>query len=137
MSGITTPTTRGPATSPSPLTYLFHPPAQDGKRFSVRSWLADHADEIELHFLPSYSPELNPDELVNADLKCSLPHATMPGTRTNSPLKPVGSSAADKVSPTSSPLTSKPRTPAISSTSKSYEFLINRRRNRNSFPSID
>lgn len=29
---------------------------------------------MELHFLPSYSPELNPDELVNADLKRSLPH---------------------------------------------------------------
>ncbi|MGW9122738.1 IS630 family transposase [Streptomyces sp. NPDC055663] len=41
---------------------------------AVRAWLADHQDEIELHFLPSYSPELNPDELVNADLKRSLPH---------------------------------------------------------------
>ncbi|MET8453669.1 IS630 family transposase [Streptomyces sp. NPDC005209] len=39
----------------------------------VRAWLADHPDRIELHFLPSYSPELNPDELVNADLKRSLP----------------------------------------------------------------
>jgi transposase len=40
---------------------------------TVRTWLADHPDRIELHFLPSYSPELNPDELVNADLKRSLP----------------------------------------------------------------
>jgi transposase len=40
---------------------------------TVRTWLADHADRIELRFLPSYSPELNPDELVNADLKRSLP----------------------------------------------------------------
>ena len=39
----------------------------------VRTWLADHPDRMELHFLPSYSPELNPDELVNADLKRSLP----------------------------------------------------------------
>ncbi|WUJ84177.1 transposase [Streptomyces mirabilis] len=39
----------------------------------VRAWLADHPDRIELHLLPSYSPELNPDELVNADLKRSLP----------------------------------------------------------------
>lgn len=39
----------------------------------VRTWLADHPDRIELHFLPAYSPELNPDELVNADLKRSLP----------------------------------------------------------------
>lgn len=40
---------------------------------ALRDWLADHSDRIELHFLPSYSPELNPDELVNADLKRSLP----------------------------------------------------------------
>ncbi|WP_455432243.1 IS630 family transposase [Streptomyces violascens] len=39
----------------------------------VRAWLADHPDRIELHFLPLYSPELDPDELVNADLKRSLP----------------------------------------------------------------
>ncbi|MGW4898101.1 IS630 family transposase, partial [Kitasatospora sp. NPDC004240] len=39
----------------------------------VRAWLANHTDQVELHFLPSYSPELNPDELVNADLKRSLP----------------------------------------------------------------
>ncbi|MEU6405127.1 IS630 family transposase [Streptomyces sp. NPDC046985] len=42
---------------------------------TVRTWLADHKDVIGLHFLPSYSPEPNPDELVNADLKRSLPHA--------------------------------------------------------------
>jgi transposase len=41
---------------------------------TVRTWLASHKDEIELHFLPSYSPELNPGELVNADLERSLPH---------------------------------------------------------------
>ncbi|MET8838917.1 IS630 family transposase [Streptomyces rubiginosohelvolus] len=41
---------------------------------TVRTWLADHKDEIELHFLPSYSPKLNPNELINADLKRSLPH---------------------------------------------------------------
>lgn len=38
----------------------------------VRTWLADHADRIELHFLPPYSPELTPDELVNVDFKRSL-----------------------------------------------------------------
>nr|WP_245880386.1 transposase [Streptomyces zhaozhouensis] len=40
---------------------------------SVWAWLADHEDRVEPHFLPPYSPELNPDELVNADLKHSLP----------------------------------------------------------------
>jgi transposase len=44
----------------------------------VRAWPADHPDRIELHFLPSYSPELNPDELLNADLKRSLPLHSRP-----------------------------------------------------------
>ena len=35
----------------------------------VKEWVAKHEDEIELFFLPSYSPELNPDERLNADLK--------------------------------------------------------------------
>ncbi|WP_443741627.1 IS630 family transposase [Streptomyces murinus] len=39
----------------------------------VRDWLTAHPDDVELHFLPPYSPELNRDELVNADLKHSLP----------------------------------------------------------------
>jgi hypothetical protein len=39
----------------------------------VRDWLADHAGQVELHCLPSYPPDLNPDELVNTDLNRSLP----------------------------------------------------------------
>jgi transposase len=35
----------------------------------VKAWLAEHADAIEVFYLPSYSPELNPDEMANADLK--------------------------------------------------------------------
>ena len=35
----------------------------------VKRWLADNAEKIEVFYLPSYSPELNPDELLNADLK--------------------------------------------------------------------
>jgi len=35
----------------------------------VKPWLADHEDGIEVFYLPSYSPELNPDECLNADLK--------------------------------------------------------------------
>jgi transposase len=35
----------------------------------VRSWIEAHADQIELEFLPGYSPELNPTELLNQDLK--------------------------------------------------------------------
>lgn len=43
-----------------------------------RDWLAQHTEQIELFFLPSYSPELNPDESLNADLKARL-NATEPG----------------------------------------------------------
>jgi transposase len=28
-----------------------------------------HTEQIEIFYLPSYSPELNPDELLNADLE--------------------------------------------------------------------
>jgi transposase len=35
----------------------------------VKGWLADHEEQIEVFYLPSYSPELNPDECLNADLK--------------------------------------------------------------------
>lgn len=35
----------------------------------VRQWLEDNGERIEAHYLPSYSPELNPDERPNADLK--------------------------------------------------------------------
>lgn len=35
----------------------------------VKAWGEKHADRIELFFLPSYSPEYNPDELFNGVLK--------------------------------------------------------------------
>ncbi|MFE3866117.1 transposase [Streptomyces goshikiensis] len=35
---------------------------------TVRAFLAGHQEQFELHFLPSCSPELNPCELVNAEL---------------------------------------------------------------------
>jgi transposase len=36
---------------------------------AVRGWLAERTEQIEVFHLPSYSPELNPDEGLNADLK--------------------------------------------------------------------
>ncbi|WP_433272694.1 IS630 family transposase [Actinosynnema sp. CS-041913] len=36
---------------------------------AVRAWLQANAERVELHLMPGYSPELNPDELLNADLK--------------------------------------------------------------------
>ncbi len=35
----------------------------------VQDWLAERRTEIEVFYLPAYSPELNPDEGLNADLK--------------------------------------------------------------------
>ena len=35
----------------------------------MKKWLDENKDKIEVFYLPSYSPELNPDERLNADLK--------------------------------------------------------------------
>lgn len=35
----------------------------------VQQWLAEHADQIELFYLPSYSPQLNPVEYLNEVVK--------------------------------------------------------------------
>ncbi len=35
----------------------------------VRDWLETRTEQIELFFLPGYAPELNPDELLNGDIK--------------------------------------------------------------------
>jgi transposase len=35
----------------------------------VKAWVAERQDQIELFYLPSYSPQLNPEERLNADLK--------------------------------------------------------------------
>jgi transposase len=39
------------------------------KAVLVKQWIATHAGRIELFFLPGYSPQLNPDELLNHDTK--------------------------------------------------------------------
>ena len=36
---------------------------------AVHRWIEKHPEQIRLHFLPGYSPELNPDELLNQDVK--------------------------------------------------------------------
>lgn len=38
----------------------------------VKAWVAERKDKIALFYLPSYSPELNPEERLNADLKQAL-----------------------------------------------------------------
>jgi len=43
----------------------------------VKQWLAENAERIEVFYLPSYSPELNPDEYLNCDLKAGV-HSKKP-----------------------------------------------------------
>lgn len=42
------------------------------KAKAVKRWLDEHAASIQLHLLPGYAPELNPDELLNHDVKLAL-----------------------------------------------------------------
>lgn len=37
----------------------------------VKQWVAEHSERIKLHFLPGYSPDLNPVELLNHDVKAN------------------------------------------------------------------
>ena len=53
--------------------------------YVARDWLEEHKDEIQVFFLPSYSPELNPDEYLNCDLKAGV-HSGTPA-RTKDQLK--------------------------------------------------
>jgi transposase len=39
---------------------------------AVQAWLEAHEEQIEVFFMPSYSPELNPDEFMNGDLKTKM-----------------------------------------------------------------
>ncbi len=43
----------------------------------VREWLEDKKDQLELFFLPAYSPELNPDEYLNNDIKQGVHSKTL------------------------------------------------------------
>ncbi len=45
--------------------------------YIVRDWLTKHKEQIEVFYLPSYSPELNPDEYLNCDLKVGV-HSKTP-----------------------------------------------------------
>ena len=38
----------------------------------VKDWLKEHEKQIEVFHLPAYSPELNPDEYLNCDLKVGV-----------------------------------------------------------------
>lgn len=48
----------------------------------VQAWRAKHVKEIELFYLPSYSPELNPDEMLNNDVKGNALGRRRPSNKT-------------------------------------------------------
>ncbi len=47
----------------------------------VSKWVEENKKAIELFFLPSYTPEKNPDEYLNCDLKLSLAKNPSPKTK--------------------------------------------------------
>ena len=48
---------------------------------SVTAWLAEHAEAITQYFLPGYSPELNPVEILNGDAKRHVATLAAPRNR--------------------------------------------------------
>ncbi len=48
----------------------------------VKAWLGKNKDRIEVYYLPAYTPEMNPDEYLNCDLK--------QGIRASSPARTQG-----------------------------------------------
>jgi len=44
----------------------------------VKSWAEENKEKIALFFIPSYSPERNPDEYLNCDLKQGLSNKKSP-----------------------------------------------------------
>jgi transposase len=50
------------------------------KAAKVADWLEEHSDQIDVTWLPRYSPESNPDEFLNNDLKQNLKTKPVPET---------------------------------------------------------
>ena len=48
----------------------------------VKQWVEENSDKIEVFYLPSYSPEKNPDEYLNCDLKYGLSEKPAPKNQT-------------------------------------------------------
>ena len=48
---------------------------------AVKQWVDANKEKIRLIFLPTYSPELNPDELLNHDLKSNTIRRSPPASR--------------------------------------------------------
>jgi len=53
----------------------------------VKVWLSERENQIEVFYLPPYSPEANPDEILNRDLKTEL--RTRPAAKNVEALKQI------------------------------------------------
>lgn len=51
------------------------------KAAGVKRWMKAHKDRIRIYHLPPYSPDLNPDELLNQDVKTNAVGRCRPETR--------------------------------------------------------
>lgn len=54
-------------------------PAHDSR--AVADWVEEHAERIELFWLPKYAPELNADEYLNNDLKGAINAEDLPESK--------------------------------------------------------
>ena len=51
------------------------------RKAEVEAWVEANRERIEIHYLPTYSPEMNPVEYLNNDLKGSVNEAGLPPDR--------------------------------------------------------
>jgi len=51
------------------------------RSWKVKTWVSANKEHIRLFFLPAYSPELNPDEMLNQDLKSNALRTRRPSSQ--------------------------------------------------------
>jgi transposase len=56
----------------------------------VKAWLTENSDHIEVFYLPPYSPDMNPDEYLNCDLKQGIRASSPARTQTQLEKKVLG-----------------------------------------------
>ena len=54
---------------------------QAHKTPEMQTGLAEHASQLEVFYLPAYSPEMNPVEYLNNDMKATVNEAGLPENR--------------------------------------------------------
>jgi len=77
---------------------------------AVTKWIEENQDKIQVFYLPSYSPELNPDELLNADLKQHVTKAAPARNEIALTHTAIGVCAASRNGPAGSKATSAKKT---------------------------